>query len=127
MPPGRPSTYDPDYCRRVQEYGAQGKSLTWMAATIGVSRETIYRWMEEFPDFCDAMTQAQMLSQLWWEDAGQNGMVAPGFNASIWSRSMAARFPKDWRENKGVEMSGPNGGEIPLSVAVRFVKADGGS
>lgn len=25
---GRPSTYDPDYCRRVQEYGAQGKSLT---------------------------------------------------------------------------------------------------
>lgn len=28
---------------------------------------------------------------------------------------------------QAVSLSGPNGGEIPLSVAVRFVKADGGS
>jgi len=37
-------------------------------------------------------------SQLWWEDAGQNGMMDKSIDASIYSRSMAARFPADWRE-----------------------------
>ncbi len=106
MPAGRPSVYTSEFCERVIEYGSAGKSLTWIAAEIGVSRETIYRWMEEIPEFSDAMTEAQLRSQQWWEDAGQRGMEQTGFNAAIWSRSMAARFPKDWRENKGVELSG---------------------
>ena len=38
----------------------------------------------------------------WWEDVGTQGMQAgPGaFNAAIWSRSMAARFPETWREKR---------------------------
>ena len=43
-------------------------------------------------------------------------MFMQGFNASIWSRSMAARFPKDWRENKNVELAGKDGGAIEMNV-----------
>jgi hypothetical protein len=82
----------------------------WMAATLGVAKSTLQLWEKDIPEFSAAMTQARALSQLWWEDAGQaNMLLAPGvgtFNASVWSRSMAARFPEDWRENKGVELSG---------------------
>lgn len=106
MTVGRPSTYDPSYCEQVVEYGKAGKSVTWIAATIGVTRATVYNWMEEHPEFLDAITRSQEAAQLWWEDAGQSGLREDKFNASIWSRSMAARFPKDWRENKGVELSG---------------------
>ena len=124
---GRPSTYNPEFCERVIEYGKQGKSITWMAAELGVHKDSLYEWMKVHPEFSDAITQAKQYSQQWWEDAGQNGMLAPGFNASVWSRSMAARFPEDWRENKGVELSGPNGGPMQSVTRIELVglSADG--
>lgn len=88
------------------EYGKLGKSVAWIAAELEVSKDSIYEWAKVHPEFSDAFTRARLESQRWWEDAGQDGMKAPGFNASIWSRSMAARFPEDWRESKQVELSG---------------------
>jgi hypothetical protein len=128
MPAGRPTDYRPEYCADVIEFGSQGKSLTWMAATLGIAKSTLQLWEKDIPEFSVAMTRARALSQLWWEDAGQNNMVmGPGqgtFNASVWSRSMAARFPEDWRENKGVELTGPGGGAVEVRQ-VTFVTPDG--
>ena len=110
MPAGRPSTYSPELCEIVVELGKQGKSLVQIASTLDVVKQTLANWADAHPEFLDAMTQAKIHSQAWWENAGQDNMLlAPGqgtFNASVWSRSMAARFPEDWRENKGVELSG---------------------
>ena len=127
MPAGRPTDYRPEYCADVIEFGSQGKSLTWMAATLGIAKSTLQLWEKDIPEFSAAMTRARALSQQWWEDAGQQNMVmAPGqgtFNASVWSRSMAARFPEDWRENKGVELTGSNGGPVEVRQ-VTFVAPD---
>lgn len=117
----RPTDYREEFCERVLEYGAQGKSLTWMAAELGVSRDSLYEWMAANPVFSDAMTRAKALAQKWWEDAGQVGMVTQGFNASVWSRSMAARFPDEWRENKGVELTGANGGPVQTVSRIELV------
>lgn len=106
MPAGRPSTYDPAYCEAVIEYGKRGKSKTWMASELNVHRDTINEWERVHPEFSDAMTRALQFSQRWWEDAGQNGMVADKFNSSVWSRSMAARFPEEWRENSELNLNG---------------------
>lgn len=43
-------------------------------------------------------------------------MQAPGFNAAIWSRSMAARFPADWRESKEAKIVGADGGPVQINV-----------
>ena len=114
MAGGRPTAYDPAYCDDVIEYGRAGKSLTWIATELGVVKQTIHNWMAEHPEFLDAMTRAKELSQRWWEDKGQEGVDADKFNASVWSRSMAARFPDDWREIRGTELTGKDGG--PLAV-----------
>ena len=110
MPLGRPTDYRPEYCESVQEFGRMGKSIAWMAAELGVARSTIQLWEKEIPEFSSAMTQARLYSQQWWEDMGQEHlMVAPGqgtFQASVWSRSMAARFPEDWREKSEVKHEG---------------------
>lgn len=110
MAGGRPSTYSPEFCEVVIELGRQGKSLVQIASALDVTKQTLANWSDAHPEFLDAMTHARIHSQAWWEDAGQNNMLlGPGqgtFNASVWSRSMAARFPEDWRENKGVELSG---------------------
>lgn len=119
----RPSDYDPSFCDTVIEAGKLGKSITWIATELGVIRQTIYNWMEAHPEFLDAMTRAKDFSQRWWEDKGQEGMEKQGFNASVWSRSMAARFPDDWREVKGSEISGPNGQPIPVGVVEREIVA----
>lgn len=70
------------------------------------------------------MDRAGLLAQLWWEDSGQEGMAKPGFNAAIWSRSMAARFPDEWREKTAHEHAGPNGQPIPLGIDVSNLDPD---
>jgi hypothetical protein len=121
MAGGRPTDYDPSYCEDVITYGRIGKSLTWIATEIGVTRQTLHNWKDAHPEFLDALTRAKDLSQRWWEDKGQEGMEQQGFNASVWSRSMAARFPDDWREIKGAEISGPGGSPIPVQEVRRTI------
>lgn len=129
MPAGRPSDYDYAYCEKVIELGKIGASVVEMAAEIGVDRSTIERaWPEAHPEFSQAFTRAKLLSQAWWEKIGRESLVMPSgttFQASVWSRSMAARFPHDWRENSKVENthSGPDGKPIPLSMTVEYVDA----
>lgn len=83
-----------------------------MAHSIGVVKQTLYDWEKVHPDFLDALTRAREASQVWWETAGRLGMVNNGINASIWSRSMAARFPDDWRETSRRELTGKDGEPI---------------
>jgi hypothetical protein len=113
MPAGRPSLYDPKYCDDVIRMGKEGFSVVEMAAEIGVHRNTLEtNWTEAHPEFLEAFTHAMQCSQAWWERAGRVGMLENNINAPIWSRSMAARFPRDWREVKGTELTGKDGGPI---------------
>lgn len=107
MPAGRPSKYDPAYCKRVIEYGEQGMSVVEMAHKIGVARNTLEtEWPKQHPEFLEALTYAREASQAWWEAIGRDNMTVPGFNAAVWSRSMASRFPRDWTERKQTEIAG---------------------
>lgn len=104
---GRPTDYRPEYCDKVIEWGKLGKSKTWMAAEIGISKQTLYDWEKAHPEFLDATTCAITMSQRWWEDAGQNGMTANLFNSTVWAKNMAARFRDEWTERQ--EIGGMDG------------------
>lgn len=99
---GRPTKYRREYCQTVIDLGKQGKSLVAMACALNVSVEVLEDWSAAHVEFLQAMGEARRLSEVWWEDRGTEGMLAgPGsFNAAIWSRSMAARFPETWREKR---------------------------
>ena len=91
--------------------GESGCSVVEMCAAIKCARSTLEKeWPAAHSEFSAALTQARLASQAGWEATGRDCLVMqPGqgtFQASVWSRSMAARFPDDWRENKGVEVSG---------------------
>jgi hypothetical protein len=126
MSGGRPTSYKPEYCDRVLEMGGQGYSVVEMAAELNVARSTLEEeWPKNNPAFSEAFTQARQKSQAWWERQGrQNVVMEPGkgtFNASMWSRSMAARFPKDWRESKDVALTGKDGGPMQIEAIERHV------
>jgi len=125
-PVGRPSLYDPAYVDRVIELGKIGKSTESIGATLGVGTATLYRWREEFPEFREALELAKEFELQWWEDIAQTHMVenkeSDRLNASIWSRSMAARFPKKYRESTKQEITGADGAPLITGIQVTFVK-----
>jgi hypothetical protein len=120
MAGGRPSDYRPEYCEQVIEFGKLGLSVAQMASRLDTSKQALLRWVEANQEFRNAMEVARSHSQAWWEEVGQANLIMPkdsgSFQGSVWSRSMAARFPDDWRENKGVELTGKDGADLNLSV-----------
>jgi len=119
---GRPTKYKPEFCDTVVELGALGKSKAQMAAALGCSRMSIDEWCNEHKEFSDAIARARDLAMAWWEDQGQLGMwqspEGEKLNPQLWSRSMAARFPDDYRENKAVELTGKGGGPLRTQVVI---------
>jgi transposase len=124
-PVGRPSLYDPSYCDKVVELGRLGKSLEQISSNLGVSCRVLYDWRDRYPEFLRALEEAKEAEQTWWEDQAQAYMLeskdGPKLNASIWSRSMAARFPKKYRESVKQEITGENGAPLIPQIQVSFV------
>lgn len=113
-PVGRPSLYDPAFCEKVIEWGKIGKSRAWMCSRMEIGRTTMQRWEQEHEDFRVALTLAEAHAQAYWEDLGHDNIATREFQANIWSRSMAARFPKDWREKSAVV--GGDEGDSPVQI-----------
>lgn len=111
-PGGRPTDYRPEMCAEVVRLGKGGKSYTQIAEALDLSRETLYAWAKDKPEFSDALTRARQAAQAWWENAGQTGLVTPGFSASLWQKNVSCRFPDDWREVTRQESTGKDGGPI---------------
>jgi transposase len=125
-PVGRPSKYDPAFCERAIELGRIGKSIEQIAANLGVSTRVLFDWRDKHEDFLHALEYAKELELDWWETIGQTHMIeekeSAKLNASIWSRSMAARFPKKYRESTKQEITGAEGAPLLQGIQVTFVK-----
>ena len=125
-PVGRPSLYDPKYCEEAITLGKIGKSTEAIGAILNVGTATMYRWRDEFPEFREALELAKEFELQWWEDIAQTHMVenkeSDRLNATIWSRSMAARFPKKYREQVKQEITGADGAPLLSGIQVSFVK-----
>jgi oligoendopeptidase F len=123
-PVGRPTEYDPSYCDKVRELGKLGKSFEQMSAQLNVSYRTLCRWRDSHEEFCHALEDAQALAQSWWEEMAQAYMLehkdGERLNASLWSRSMAARFPKNYSDRVKQEISGPGGVELKTGFILSF-------
>ncbi len=121
---GRPTDYRPEFCEVVIKLGALGKSRAQIAAKIGIARSGLARWEEQHAEFRNAMEFARDLALAWWEDQGQDGLNDRSFNAALWSRSMSARFPADYRTEVRAELTGAGGGPIALRAAVHVLSDD---
>lgn len=127
-PVGRPTLYDPSYCDTVRELGRIGKSVEQICYQLNVSLRTIYLWRDAHEEFMQALEDAKAFEQAWWEEQAQAYMVenkeSDRLNASLWSRSMAARFPKKYRESTKQEITGADGAPLLTGIQVTFVKPE---
>lgn len=58
-PVGRPTEYKPEYCQKLIEFGNTGKSFEAFGSIVGVSKQTLYTWCKEYPEFLDAKRVAK--------------------------------------------------------------------
>lgn len=123
-PVGRPSKYDPSYCDKVIELGKLGKSFEQMASMLDVGITTFKRWREEHEEFRTSMEDAHGHAQTWWEDQAQANLIehkdGKRINTGLWSRSMAARFPKNYSDRVKQEISGPDGMQLKTGFVLTF-------
>jgi len=127
-PVGRPSTYDPAYCEQVIALGRVGKSIEQICFHFHTPVRTLYEWRDRFAEFSQALEDAKTYEQAWWEEQAAAYMLehkdAAKLNASLWSRSMAARFPKKYRESTKTEITGADGAPLLSGIQVTFVKPE---
>jgi hypothetical protein len=97
---GRPSEYDPKYCKMLIEHMTEdGLSFESFAGVVGKSVQTLYNWEKANPEFLDAKKKGEAGSRLFWEKMGMTGMTGrlPRFNVVAWIFSMKNRH--GWRND----------------------------
>lgn len=120
MPAGRPSKYDPAYCEQAVEFLGKGHTITALAGSLGVHRDTIYAWAKEYSDFSDALARGEAARAKVWEgfalDAARNG------NAAVINFGLKNLIKDEWRDKVETEVSG----NLKVSgIEVQFVGPDG--
>jgi len=147
---GRPSTYTPELADLICEQIADGNSLRSICADEDMpSKTTVFRWLAADTAFRDHYARAREaqadsladdILDIADESAHDTYIDENGnerTNTEVVARSrlrvdarkwIAAKLkPKVYGDKVSAELSGPNGGDIPVSVAVRFVQANAGN
>ena len=121
---GRPSKYDPAYCDAILDLGKEGLSKWQICSRLNIGIHNMNAWEGAHEDFRAALEQARLDALAYWEDlAHYHIREAPGgvkLNTGLWSRSMAARFPEQYRENSKLEVTGKNDGPVQVDVVHDF-------
>lgn len=60
MPAGRPTDYKEEYIEQARAIiSVMGSTNVELAAIFGVDDRTLYRWQQEYPEFCQAIKDAK--------------------------------------------------------------------
>lgn len=109
---GRPSKYDPAYCDMLQAHFADGYSFESFGGVIGVSKQTLYNWCDQYPEFLDAKKTYETASQLEWEKRLRSLATTGEGNATAIIFGLKNRASDSWRDVKATEITGKDGGPI---------------
>jgi hypothetical protein len=114
---GRPTKYDPSMCNEIEPLMAEGASITEVAAKLGITKDTLYRWLkdEDKKPFSDAIKRGQQLSEAWWLEKGRINLENKDFNSTLWYMNMKNRH--GWKDRQ--EHS--NDPENPIGIIERVI------
>jgi transposase len=115
MPGGRPTKYKKEFCDEVLPFMSQGFSITAFAGHLGVSRQTVYDWMNAHPEFLDAIKQGEAASAKWWEEALRNTVLTGQGNATAAIFGLKNRIPSEWRDKQVNEHVGKDDSELKIT------------
>jgi hypothetical protein len=79
---------------------------------MGITKGCASRWTNpnderHQPDFVNLIDELATYSQCWWERTGRSCLTWDKFQATVYNKQMAGRFPDDWRESSRQEDKAP--------------------
>lgn len=119
MPAGRPTRYEDQHCKGVIEAARKGFSLTAFAGEIGVARSTINKWMEQHPEFSEAVNVAKAVRALWWESQAHgaiDGSVQGRAAGTLIIFGLKNVAPDDWIDAKTLDNTSSDGSVAPTTI-----------
>jgi hypothetical protein len=123
---GRPTGYTPELCEKVIELGKKGYTKEHMALELGWDHQTLENWCVKYPEFLVAMKEAVKLAQGFMEKLALEALSSDkDFKTTLWSKIVSCRFPDTYRETTRKELSGPEGGPIPVALAIAPITGEG--
>lgn len=102
----------------------EGASDIEVMARIRISRDLFYRWLEEEPEFSDAIKMGHVLSESWWTRHGRRMATgeAEG-NPTVWIFNMKNRFK--WRDKHEIDNTSSDGSmKAPTKIELIGVLPD---
>ena len=120
MPAGRPSEFKEGYCQLAIDLMSEGASITEVAAKCGASKQTIYNWMDQFPEFFDSIKKGMELCEAWWEEQGRTNLKTKEFQAALWYMNMKNRFK--WADKQTIQHEGNTEAPVIFKLDERFTE-----
>jgi transposase len=123
---GRPTAYKPEFCHRIVELMAEGRSLDGCASILGVNPDSLYVWQNKYPAFSEAVRIGRAASTTFWEtrllEVAKGGAGHAG--AIMWGLRNRSKAIHGWDHANGrVEVTGRDGGAVQLQTAVVTIDA----
>lgn len=127
MPAGRPTGYKPEFCKMATEFLAKGFSVAAFAGSIPVAKSSVYKWMDEHPEFSDAIKEGQARAVLFWEKANINLALTGEGNATAIVFGLKNRAPEEWRDKTEVDNTSSDGSMSPKENVIEriIIKPEG--
>lgn len=110
----RPTKYTDKMPAALYDALAQGDSVTQFAASMNVSRSTVYEWAEHHAAFSDALSRGQEASQAYWEGELRQMMYSREVNAPLVKLYFANRF--NWHDKAEVDNRSSDGSMTPKTI-----------
>lgn len=101
MPRGRPSSYDPEFCKWAQKLTNLGATDREVAEFLEVAESTLYEWKHQHPEFSESL-------KLGKEEADNRVEQSLYRRATGYSFDAVKIFPpKTWSEGDSVKIGEP--------------------
>lgn len=66
-PIGRPKEFNPEYCDLLRTFRMRGYSISAFCSYVSISRDSFYRWKQEYPEFKEAADISDNDSEFYFE------------------------------------------------------------
>lgn len=105
---GRPTDYRPEYCEQVIATMREGLSLTAFAGGIGVARSTINKWIEDYPEFSEAVNIGKASVAAWYNLQAKRIVEEGGTSAqsTLIVFGLKNMDSESWKDKQEVQHSG---------------------
>ena len=110
---GRPTSYRPEFCGRVIELMAEGRSLEGCARLLGVHPDRLQEWQARHEEFSAAVRAGRAAATTFWEDRLLHVAKGGSGNAQAiqWALRNRSRAASGWHhDSQKLEHSMPGGG-----------------